>query len=136
MVGQRSTARLARGSLGRGIFGHVAFDHTLGMGMLGLDVLQRQFELIRLKSKTFRRLTELHAPKAGQLDLELLDLQRRQQNRVLGRLELLAGRVMGRPFGFQRLFRGRQTCSHCLGKRAQFCGIGREFKIVGRHVSR
>ena len=48
MVGQRSTARLARGSVDRGLVGHMAFDHTLSMGMLDLEVLQRQFELIGL----------------------------------------------------------------------------------------
>ncbi|TDW59229.1 hypothetical protein EDF57_11411 [Novosphingobium sp. PhB55] len=118
MVGQWCTARLARGSLGRRIFGRMPLDHTLGMGMLGLEILQRQFELIGLERKSLRGPAKLHAPEAGQLDLELLDLQRRQLDRVLGVLELPSGLVMGRPFGLQRLLRSRQTCAHRLGKSA------------------
>ena len=54
MVGQRSTARPARGSLDRVIVGHMAFVHALGMGMLGLEILQRQLELVGLKGKACR----------------------------------------------------------------------------------
>lgn len=103
MVGQRRTAGPAWGSLGGRIIGNAAFDHALGMGMLGLEVFQRQFELIGLGGKAFRGLAELHAPQASQLHLELLDLQRRQLDRVLRRLQLLAGLTMGGLLGGQRL---------------------------------
>jgi hypothetical protein len=114
----------------------VAFDDALGMSMLGFKIFQRHFKLIGLCSQALGGLAELHAPQAGQLNLELLDLQRRQLNRVLRHLQLLAGLVMGGSLGCQRLFRSHRARQHSGGKCAQFCWINRQFEIVGRHASR
>ena len=89
------------------------------MGMLSFEILQRQFQLIRHLGDPLGRLAELHPAQSGKLNLELLDLERSQLDRV-------AGRLMRRPLSLQRLFRVRDTRLHIGEKRAQCIGIGRK----------
>jgi len=42
---------------------------------------------------------------------------------------------VGRPLGFQRLFRGGDTRLHIREKRTQCIGIGRKVYLVGGHGS-
>jgi hypothetical protein len=78
VVGQRRAPGFAQCIVGRSILGHMTFDDAFGMGMLGLQILQREFELVGLKGHAFGGLTKLHTAQAGKLDLELLDLERGQ----------------------------------------------------------
>jgi hypothetical protein len=135
VIRQWCTPRFAGRILGQSILGRTAFDDAFGMSVLGLQVFQREFELVGLKGHAFGRLTELHAAQAGKLDLELLDLERGQLNRIAGGLKLLAGLAMGAALGLQCLLRGGQTRLRRCEQRTQFSQIGREFEIAGGHAS-
>ena len=91
MIGQRLALRLVGACAGRcrrirrfgagGIFGRT-----------GLQFLELELELLDLAADPLRRAAELHAPQLGDLEPQLLDLQRLQLNRGLRRLQLaLAG---------------------------------------------
>ena len=132
MIGQRRTLGFALGLLR---FGLVLIDMPAhdapGMGLLGFEILEREFQLIGKLHHAFGRLAELHAAQLGKLGFELLDLERGQLDRVACSTELIARRIMcfalvGERLLLlrQRLFRGGQTLPHCLGKGAKLVRIG------------
>jgi hypothetical protein len=91
MVGQRialglRTPRARR----RGVLG-LRLRGVLGLG--GLQILQPQLELLDLARQPLRRAAELHSPQPRELDAQLLDLQRLDLHRRLGRAQLRLARL-------------------------------------------
>lgn len=123
MLGQGQTAGPAAWCL-RLPVRQLAFDDALGMGLLGFQFFERQFQLISLARHALGRLTELHAPELDQGGLQLLDLELSQNDRVLCRRQFVARGGQLLPFGFQRLLRCRKPCLHLHGKSTQIVGIG------------
>ena len=113
------------------------------MGLLGFEILEREFQLIGELHHAFGRLAKLHAAQLGKLGFELLDLERGQLDRVACSTELIARCIMCFAlvserllFLRQRLLRGGQTLLHHLGKGAKLVRIGRQIKVGGRHAWR
>src|SRR5260221_10125908 len=88
--------------LREGMVRRLGLDHVFGFA--GLELLEPEFELLDLAGDPLRRPAELHAAQLGDLELELLDLQRGELDRDLGRLEL---RARGRKFGLQASAKAR-----------------------------
>lgn len=87
-------------------------SQTCGLGVLGLQLLQGQLELIGKQGQALGRLAKLHPPQASQHDRELLDLERGKLDDVLRRVEFLSGHAVSCALGFERLFRRGEPCLH------------------------
>ena len=74
-------------------------------GLAGLQFLEPQFELLDLAADPLRGAAELHPAQLGDLELELLDLQRLDLHRRLRRLQLA---LAGQREGAQRVRIGGQ----------------------------
>ena len=69
------------------------------LGLTSLQFLQPQFQLLDLTADPLRRTAKLHAAQLGNLELQLLDLQRLVLNREFRHLQLaLAGQGKSAPF--------------------------------------
>lgn len=68
--------------------------------LAGLQFLEPEFQLLDLAADPLRRPAKLHSPQLGDLELQLLDLQRLELHRRLCRLQLaLTGQREGTQFG-------------------------------------
>src|SRR5208337_1915232 len=98
MVRQRLALRLAALADRSHRFGGIglSFGFRGGFGLAGFQFLKPQFELLDLAGDALRRAAKLHAAQLGDLQLELLDLQRLVLHRELRYLKLaLAGQGEG-----------------------------------------
>jgi len=76
MIGQRLALRFGALADRSHRFGGLGLDFRGGFGFSGFKFLKAQLELLDLAADAFRRTAKLHAAQFGDLQLELLDLQR------------------------------------------------------------
>ena len=99
MIGQRLALRLLARSRSR-CRRFLGFGAGDVFGLAGLQFLELEFELGDLAGDPLRRATELHSAQLGDLEFQLLDLQRLELHRRLRRLQLaLAGQREGTQCG-------------------------------------
>jgi hypothetical protein len=91
---QGPTGRLARTIIGHrrlAGFGRIGRRHRGRLGnhrFAGLDLLDRQLELGNLAGQLLRGTAELQPPQPGQLQLQLLELERLDLQRFVGEIAL------------------------------------------------